>query len=186
MTDPSQAAKQFISSKQGEWAALVTVAWVTKPNLADRAAKVLAEAANVGSKTLKRKIAAIHHAREQGLSLEEITSRGQKKILEQFVKEKVKARTLPLVAFPHKLTPPVRDAFDASCRRVANLLGLKTWDEVIDWINAQIELATDEEILHGGGECGTSKNTGSSGAKSSPPAAPGKPTGKPTTPSMPA
>ena len=152
MTDATETAQKFLASKKAEWSALVTVAWVTQPSMVERAAKVLAESAGIGHKTLKRKFVAIHYARAQGVSHDDIVARGQEKTLKMWVTEKVKARSAPLVPFPHKLTPAVRDAFDENCRRVAKVLHLKTWDEVVQWINAQIELASDDEILHGGGE----------------------------------
>jgi len=152
MADATESAQKFLTSKKEEWRNLCQIAWVTQPSMVERAAKVLAESAGIGHKTLKRKFVAIHYARAQGVSHDDIVARGQEKILKQFVTEKVKARSAPLVAFPHKLTPAVRDAFDENCRRVAKVLHLKTWDEVVQWINAQIELASDEEILHGGGE----------------------------------
>lgn len=155
--DLVKAAKDFGFAKATEWRSIVTLACGIKPVLNERAAKRLAEGSKIGRKTLKRKMESIQLAHASGLTVEQIVEAGQEKILKQFVKEKVKARTLPLVPFPHKLTVPVRDAFDASCRRVAKVLRLKTWDEVVDWINAQIELATDEEILHGAGEAQCSK-----------------------------
>ena len=157
MNDADQAVAAFVATKGEEWKNLVMVACATDAKYIDKAAAVLSTAAKVGKSTLKRKIVAIHYARSHGLGFEQIIDAGQKHILKTFVEEKVKARTAPLVVFPHKLTPEVAKAFDANCRRVGKLLQLRTWDEVVQWINAQIELASDEEIVHAGGEADVKK-----------------------------
>ena len=152
MTDATETAQKFLASKKAEWSALVTVAWVTQPSMVERAAKVLAESAGIGHKTLKRKFVAIHYARAQGVSHDDIVARGQEKILKQFVTEKVKARSAPLVNFPHRLTPEVRDAVQNLCFRVSKVLGLKTYDEAFEFITACFLDLSDEELLHLGGE----------------------------------
>lgn len=151
MADLATSANAWIATKKAEWDYLVDTAIALHPKQIDRAASRLASRANVGAPTMRKKIEAIRFKAQQGWDVETIKREGQEATISAFVKSKVKARTEPLVNFPHRLTPPVRDALKSNCLRLAKLLGLKTWDEVFQYINSQIELASDLDHLHAAG-----------------------------------
>ena len=145
-------AQAFVNGKKSEWANLVPIAIALRPKQVDRAAERLAKLAGIGKSTVKRKIEAIRFKNEQGWNEQAITAAGQAPTLASYVDGKTKARTLPLVSFPHRLTKPVRDDLQEQVLRIAKVLHLKTYDEVFCFIVSQIACATDEELLHAAGD----------------------------------
>lgn len=152
MTDLVKNAEDFVQGSRTQWSKLVDIALGIGPKQVDKAADRLASLAGVGRTNVKRKLEAIRFKSQQGWAAEVIKAEGQAATLSTYVKTKVKARTDPLVPFPHKLTPAVRDAFEVTCRRVGKILGLKTWDEVIEFMNSDYLTTVDEEIIHRAGE----------------------------------
>lgn len=151
MPDLAEHAQAFVNGKKSEWANLVPIAIALRPKQIDRAAERLAKLAGIGKPTVKRKLEAIRFKAAQGWDAERIIVEGQAPTLASYVQGKTKARTLPLVSFPHRLTRPVRDALHENCLRLAKLFHFKTWDEVFEYVNARIEMDSDFEHLHAAG-----------------------------------
>jgi hypothetical protein len=149
MNDLAKSATAFVNNSKGQWANLVDVALALSPKQLDKGAERLAKLAGVGKKTVKQKMLAVRFKADQGWSADTIKVFGQGETLASYVRETVKARTEPLVAFPHRLTRPVRDALEETCRRVSKRLGLKTYDDVFELVVAVF--AHDEDIDHLGG-----------------------------------
>lgn len=159
MTDLAKNAEAYVNGKRTEWANLVEIAVGINGNQLDRAAARLAKLAGIGPATVRRKIEAIRFKAAQGWDSEAIKKAGQSETISSYVKQKTRARTEALVAFPHRLTPAVRDATKDTCLRIAKVLHLKTWDDVFDFINADYATTTDAELIHRAGEGDASRKS---------------------------
>ncbi len=149
MTDES--ANRFVSSAKGQWSELVRVARSTPPRARTQVARTLAEAAGVGKSTLCRKLEALHMAMNSGLTDDELIRRGQRWVMAKFVTDKRNGRQDSQVCLKWLVSPELRDAAVLNSVRVARLLKFTTSNEYWAWLNAQIELATDEELQHSAG-----------------------------------
>lgn len=152
MTDLATHATAYVNGSKSSWEQLVDLALALSDRQINKASERLAALTHTSKKTMRTKILAIRFQNVCGASAEQIKSVGQEKALGSWVKGKVKARTLPLVNFPHRLTPPVRDALHEAVLRIGRVCQLKTYDEVFQFIIAQIDVATDLELLHSAGE----------------------------------
>jgi len=144
-------ANSFVTNARGQWEQLVRVARSTPPRSRTQVARTLAEAAGVGKSTLCRKLEALHMAMNSGLTDDELIKRGQRWVMAKFVTDKRNGRQDEQVVLKWLVSPELRDAAIANSVRVARLLKFTTSNEYWSWANAQIELATDEEILHSAG-----------------------------------
>ena len=155
MAEPLQAlATRFVSGSRSTWECLVKIAASLKDKQVDIGAKRLAEYTGTDHKNVKMKIKAIRAVLASGKTAEEIIKEGQHGVLVRVAKERKRERARngeELVCFPHKLTPGCRDAFKETTLRLAKTLGLKTYDQVIDFINADYATTTDEELHHKAG-----------------------------------
>jgi len=149
MTEDS--ANQFLTSARKQWAELVKIGVRTPPRHLQNAATILASGAGVGKSNLYRKLVAIHTAHDSGLSEDTLVEKGQRWVLAKFQNDKRAARTDSQVVLKWMVAPELRDAAIANSVRVARLLKFTTSNEYWAWLNAQIELATDEEIIHAAG-----------------------------------
>lgn len=153
MTDAEQAANRYVNGSKALWADIVAVAWVTKPENLDRAAKVLSESAGVGKEALKRKMLAVHYAmRIDSSQMETVVSAGQKAILALYVKGKRSERTEGLATLKWRVAPDLAEAVHKEVWRIAKVLKLKTSDDFWSWLHSQMVTWTTEEILHSAGE----------------------------------
>lgn len=152
MTNLAESATCYVNGSQSRWANLVDVALALSPRQVDKGAERLAKLAGEGKVTVKKKIQAIRYAAGLDMKPAEIKTLGQKEVLAFYVRGKVKARTLPLVSFPHKVTQPVRDDLHALVLRVGKVLGLKTYDDCFEFILANYADLSDEELKHLAGE----------------------------------
>lgn len=146
-----ESANRFVSSSKGQWSELVRVARSTPPRARTQVARTLAEAAGVGKSTLARKLEALHMAMNSGLTDEELIQRGQRWCLAKFVTDKRNGRQDEQVVLKWMVSPELRDAAIANSVRVAKILHFTTSNEYWSWLNAQVELATDEELKHAAG-----------------------------------
>jgi hypothetical protein len=111
---------------------------------------------------LKRKCDAIRHEHEKGLSEESIVSLGQGVILASYIKARKKAvgeKTRMLVCrIPASMYDAIQNAHaspdqeEALMTRLNRLLGIRTWEEFWNFNLSVFATATDDEILHQGGE----------------------------------
>lgn len=151
MTDLAKNAEAYVKGKRLEWSNLVEIAIGISPKQIDRAAGRLAKLAGIGKNTVKKKIEAIRFKAAQGWDPETIKKAGQSETISAYVKMTVKARTEPLVAFPHRLTPPVRDAVQELCLRLCKVLAVKTYDEAFEFVVADYLGTDDVELIHRAG-----------------------------------
>jgi len=167
MSDADQLAimaTRFCEASKAQWGAIVFLAANKDlpPKKYDAAAKRLAELSDKGPESIKRGLRAVRYALDQGRSVDELLQQGEKKTRAMYVNGKVKARSAPLVAFPHRLTPEVRDALAELYLRLGKLLKLKTYDEVTEFIVADYLTTTDDEIVHRAGESSGDKTSSKS------------------------
>jgi hypothetical protein len=148
VTDLAATANRFISNSKGQWAELVELGAALRPRQVKPAAKKLAILAGVDKRTVERKLLAIRFGIETGCSTTALVNMGQRAVLGHYVKGKVKARTLPLVTFPHRVTQPVCDDLRALGLRIGRTLSLKTWDEVWEFVLACFSDVSDQELHH--------------------------------------
>lgn len=151
MSDLAETAKQYVNGSRSRWEQLVDLTLGLQPRQLENAARRLGELAGEKPQTVLRKMKAIRYCYQAQLTAQDIKLVGQGGIIGKYVMAKTKERTLPLVSFPHRLTKPVRDDLHALVLRLGKLLGLKTYDEVFEFIIAQF-IVSDEEILHAAGE----------------------------------
>jgi len=145
-------AGAFVDGSRMQWDAVVDLALGISAKQVDAAAKRLAQLAGRGKISVKRKLIAIRYQHEQGRTPEQIKADGQESTLARYVTGKVKARTLPLVQFPHRLTPPVRDDLHELILRIGRVLELRTYDECFEFLIAVFSNVSDLEMLHEAGE----------------------------------
>jgi len=145
-------AMRYITECKSTWADIVMLATALHPKQWDKAAKRLAEQTGGGALTIKRKFKAVAHGISKGFTIEALIARGQEAVMSAYARETKIARTEQLVAFPHRLTPSVRDGLQELYLRIGKVLKLKTYDEVTEFIIADYLTTTDEEIVHRGGE----------------------------------
>lgn len=152
MTDLAARAESWLSSAREEWETLVDIAIALRGDQLVEAAKRLANKSGKGRKTILRKMEAIRFKATQGWPAENIKRAGQEDTLSTYVKTKVRERTEPLVAFPHRLTPGVRALVQELCFRTARVLRLKSkkgnisYDNVFESIYAHFAIMSDEEF----------------------------------------
>lgn len=155
MTDPNRLsilATRFIAESKAQWANIVCLAEELSLKQIEPAAKKLAIQTATGSHTIKRKFLAVKHAIETGLTVDKIIEQGQQATLASYVKGKVKARSAPLVAFPHRITPEVRAGLEELYQRIGRVVKCKTFDEATEFIIATFADLPDEELVHLAGE----------------------------------
>lgn len=165
MADLAQHAADYVNGKKAEWDNLVDIAIALGPKQLDRGAERLAKLSGVDKRAVRKKIEAIRFKHEQGWEAAAIKSEGQAATCASYVKTKVKARTEPLVNFPHRLTPEIRDAVESLGQRIAAELRLRnhrkevTWDQVFEFITADYATISNEGLKHlgGGDECEDAK-----------------------------
>lgn len=148
----STLATRFIHESRAQWQDLVSIGAALNSKQLDVGAKRLAEQTGMSAATIKRRFLAVKHGIEMGFSQEALIKMGQQATVAQYVREKVKKRTLPLVAFPHRLTAPIRDDLQVLCERIGKVLKLKTYDDVFEFILSTYADLPDEELLHLAGE----------------------------------
>jgi hypothetical protein len=146
-----ESANQFVSNARGQWEQLVRVARATTPKGRIQVARTLAEAAGVGVSTLRRKLEALHMAMNAGLTDDELIKRGQRWVMAKFVTDKRNGRQDEQVVLKWLVSPELRDAAIANSVRVARVLHFTTSNEFWSWLNAQLELTTEEELRHSAG-----------------------------------
>ena len=151
MADLASTAKSYVDGSRSRWEQLVDLTLGLQPRQLENAARRLGELAGEKPQTVLRKMKAIRYCYQAKLTAQDIKVAGQGGIIGKYVMGKTKERTLPLVSFPHRLTKPVRDDLHELVLRLGNLLRLKTYDEVFEFIIAQFTVS-DEEILHAAGE----------------------------------
>lgn len=144
-------ANQFVSNAKAQWASLVKTARSIAPRERESASRALSAAAGVGKSTLRRKLEALHMAMNAGLSDNELIERGQRWVMAKFVTDKRNGRQDEQVVLKWLVAPELREAAIVNSVRVGRLLHFTTSNEYWAWLNAQIELATDEEIRHAAG-----------------------------------
>lgn len=152
-------ATRFIHESRAQWQDLVSIGAALSSKQLDVGAKRLAEQTGMSAATIKRRFLAVKHGIEMGLSQEALIKMGQQAVVAHYVRGKVKARTLPLVAFPHRLTAPVRDGVQELCERIGKVLKLKTYDDVFEFILADYITTTDDELIHRAGESNGNPHT---------------------------
>ena len=154
-----ESANRFVLSAKGQWSELVRVARATPPRSRVQVARTLAEAAGVGKSTLARKLEALHMAMNSGLTDDELIQRGQRWVMAKFVTDKRNGRQDAQVVLKWLVAPEIRDDAIKNSVRVGRILGFTTSNEYWTWLNAQVELATDEEIRHAAGEANAEKRS---------------------------
>lgn len=157
VTNLKAHAEAFVNGKKSEWGSLVEIAIALEPDQLERASDRLAKLAGIGKATVKRKIEAIRFKFSQGWTVATIIRAGQSETISSYVKLKTKARTEPLVAFPHRLTPGVRDALEELCIRLAKVLKMKsrrgniTYDDVFEFMCGHFATMDELELQHDAG-----------------------------------
>ena len=154
MSDAEQAANRYVNGSKALWADIVAVAWVTKPEHLDRAAKVLSESAGVGKEALKRKMLAIHYKMKcdsPAVTVETITAAGQKAVMAGYVKGKRSERTEGLATLKWRVAPDLADEVKKEVWRIAQVLKLKTSDDFWSWLHSQMVTWDVLELRHSAG-----------------------------------
>lgn len=146
-----ESANAFVSNAKAQWVSLVKTARSIAPKERENAARSLSIAAGVGKSTLKRKLEALHMAMNQGLEDAELIAMGQRAVMARFVTDKRNGRQDTQVCLKWLVSPELRDAAVANSVRVGRILGFTTSNEYWTWLNAQIELTSDEELRHSAG-----------------------------------
>lgn len=152
MTDLAKSAERYVNGSLSRWTELVNIAIALKPKQLEKAAVRLAKLAGESAKTMRQKINAIRLASVEN-SAADIKAAGQAKTIATYVKAKNGARTDKQVLLGWKVAPELRDAAHEQALRVATLLKFTTSNEFWQWLNAQLENTSDEEIRHSAGEC---------------------------------
>lgn len=107
----------------------------------------------VGEESLKRKIEAIRHASSSlGYTPEEIVRMGQEKTLSLFLRSKRQEKYTETVVMKWSVLGCQRELVQQQEKRIKALLGLQTSEQFFDWLLAQLQNATDEEIKQSAGE----------------------------------
>lgn len=148
----STLATRFVAESKCLWADIVCIGTALTPKQFDIAAKRLAEQSGNGAATIKRKFLAVKHGIESGLTVDKLIEQGQQVTVAAYVKGKVKARSAPLVAFPHRITPQVREGLEELYQRIGKVVKCKTFDEATEYIVAVFADLPDEELIHLAGE----------------------------------
>ena len=144
----STLATRFIAESKCLWADIVCIGAALSPKQFDIAAKRLAEQSGNGAATIKRKFLAVKHGIESGLTVDKLIEQGQQVTVAAYVKGKVKARSAPLVAFPHRITPEVRAGLEELYQRIGRVCACKTFDEATEFILATFADLPDQELEH--------------------------------------
>jgi len=148
----SLTAMRFIVASKSTWSDLVLLATALHPKQWDKAAKKLSEQTGTGARTIKQKFKAIAHGIAKGFTIDALIARGQEAVISAYVKETKKARTDQLVAFPHRLTPQVRDGLEELYQRIGRVIGAKTFDDATEFILAAFADLPDQELKHLAGD----------------------------------
>lgn len=155
MSEPLQAlATQFVNGSRSTWDCLVQIAAGLKDKQIDIGAKRLATFTGTDYKNVKMKLKAIRAAIASGMTIDEVVKEGQHSILVRSAEVRKRERAQngeELVCFPHKLTPGCRDGLKDLTLRISKVLGLKTYDQVFDFIMGDYATTTDEELHHRAG-----------------------------------
>lgn len=144
-------ATRFIAESRAQWADVVCIGAALSTKQFDIGAKRLAEQSGVSAATIKRRWKAVKYGIEQGLAIDKLIEQGQQVTVSAYVRGKVKARSAPLVAFPHRITPEVRAGLEELYQRIGRVVKCKTFDEATEFILAVFADWPDEELEHQAG-----------------------------------
>jgi hypothetical protein len=144
-------ANQFVSGSKKQWEALVCTVWEMDRRTRTESGKALAAAAGLGKSTLLRKIEAVHLAKQSGMAYAQVVDMGQRACMAKFVTDKRNGRQDEQCVLKWMVAPEIRDAANQNAWRVSKVLGFTTSNQFWQFLNAQLELATDEELQHSAG-----------------------------------
>ena len=152
MTELEQIGAGFVSNSRSQWAHLVRLARTVSPAGRDDLARTLAHAAGVGKTTLARKLRAIHEAMKAGLNDDKLIEMGQSAVMAKFVKDKRAERSEDQVVMKWMVASDLKYAVQEEVWRIAQILGLKTSDELWTFLHSVLVGWSTEEIKHLAGE----------------------------------
>lgn len=134
MTPNSMQA--YIAAHGSAWSAIVSVAYNCKPDHVDREAEILAKATAATKAALKRKIEAIHHKREQGWTEEAIIKMGQGPTLSAYAASRKARNTEPDTILRYRVPRSLADSWCGTVGHIASAAGLKTSEDLIEFLNS--------------------------------------------------
>ncbi len=141
-------------SLRSEWSALVALAAKLskdKEEVRQVAAK-LAAISKSSEDSIARKIFAIQGLQTQGLPEEMIVNMGQTLALSTFQKSKEKEKRDVLTNLTFKIPGAQREQVREEIARVMRVLDLHSSERLWEFLIAQLQSASDEELLHAAGE----------------------------------
>ena len=148
----SAALDGFLIYARNEWLSLVDLALATPEEHVQGLVMALANKANIGVDSLKRKFGAIKHQASLGFTADEIIRMGQEKVLGGFIKARKVANYQGQVVMKWNVPGSQRELMQQQEQRIRRILGLATSVDFFDWLLGQLTTLTDEEILSSAGE----------------------------------
>jgi hypothetical protein len=155
---PSDYAK----AKEDEWRALVLFVFTTKADRLEAAMADLARETGIRPGYLRRKVDAVGFKREQGWDQETIVAAGQVQTLSAYIahlrtKQTEKKKRLTWVvsasladAIQNEFASP--DQEEPLITRLVRVCGLRTSDDLWEFLNSWFAPLNDTELLHHAGE----------------------------------
>jgi hypothetical protein len=154
--------EQFSAAQASAWQHLVTLCLATPIDRTEQLAVALAARTGGMKATYKQKLRAIWDARNAEMTREQIIEMGPTAVLSRFAKARRNGRFEKQRVISFRLSKSLADALysdepigpdheEPDLNRIARLLGFETWEQVWDFLHAEISGWSDEFILHEGG-----------------------------------
>jgi hypothetical protein len=145
--------KDAATALRADWERLVAIAVkISKDRESiDQISHALAMAGKSSQDSLKRKIFAIQHMQELGYTESEISQMGQTVVLSEHQKTKKAEKYEKKTWLKFALPGSQREIVQIEIARIAKVLNLQTSEQIWDFIMAQLQACTDEELKHAAG-----------------------------------
>jgi hypothetical protein len=105
-----------------------------------------------GKDSIRRKVDAIRYQRTLGFSEEEIVSKGQEKVVSEWIKSRRQATYSETVIMKWQVPGDLRERVVQEVNRISMVLDVQNSTQFFEWLVAQLSTLTDEEIIHSAGD----------------------------------
>jgi hypothetical protein len=144
---------QATQTMRSQWQQLVEIAFALSRDRGDvdQVSHQLARASGQSEDSIKRKILAIQHAQGLSFSEEDVTKMGQTKVLSEYGKSKKQNKYEDMVWIRFQLPGSQKEIVTQQFERVKKVLGLKTSEQLFDFLIAQLQQTSEDELRHAAG-----------------------------------
>jgi hypothetical protein len=135
-----------------EWAKIVkTVVSLASEDIVP-AAMSLSHISGVGRASIERKLKAVQWAISEGMAPAVIMQMGQEAVVSGYNRATKQEQVEQQVWLKWKVSGSLRDQVEVERERIMTLLKFTNSEQFVVWLHAQLASASDEEVLHSGGE----------------------------------